>query len=62
LKPARSQRHKTEAESSKAAASDETMAAYISSGIDKASSLLNDALKALLPTLTIDDKTNPAIY
>jgi len=42
----------------KPAASDESMAAYISSGIDKASSLLNDALKAL-PTLTIDEK-NPA--
>lgn len=42
----------------KPAASDESMAAYISSGIDKASSLLSDALKAL-PSLTIDEK-NPA--
>ncbi|MBP9090597.1 hypothetical protein KBI23_06165 [bacterium] len=40
-------------------ASDESMAAYISSGIDKASSLLTDAA-ALLPTLSIGDKTKPA--
>jgi hypothetical protein len=39
--------------------SDESMVAYISSGIDKASSLLSDAVN-LLPTLTIDDKTKPA--
>ncbi|MFA7340220.1 MAG: hypothetical protein WC028_25795 [Candidatus Obscuribacterales bacterium] len=39
-------------------ASDESMAAYISSGIDKASSLLTDAV-AMLPTLTLDDTTKP---
>lgn len=39
--------------------SDESMVAYISSGIDKASTLLSDAVN-LLPTLTIDDKTKPA--
>ncbi len=39
----------------KPTASDESMAAYISSGIDKASSLLSDAVN-MLPTLTIDDK------
>ncbi|CAN5312102.1 hypothetical protein BH11CYA1_BH11CYA1_23700 [soil metagenome] len=38
-----------------AKATDDSMVAYISSGIDKASSLLSDAVN-MLPTLTIDDK------
>jgi hypothetical protein len=57
LEASKKPEHKPEAKAA-SKASDETMAAYISSGIDKASSLLTDAA-ALLPTLTIGDKTKP---
>ncbi len=50
-----SKKPEAKAEQKAKAANDESMVAYISSGIDKASSLLTDALN-MLPSLTIDNK------
>ena len=55
LEASKKPEHKPE-QKAKPTANDESLAAYVSSGIDKASVLLNDTL-ALLPTLKIEDKT-----